>query len=842
MQHVLPILAALLVSATASLRAEKPTAVGAATGSTSGKIKPFIEAHCVDCHGADTQKARLRLDTLPVDFRDAKTAATWSHVFDKLAAGEMPPKKKERPPQAELSAVTQFLNAQLYAASLEHQQKKGRVIVRRLNNTEYENTLSDLLGTHVALKEMLPEESSVAGFDNVSSGLDLSATHLLRYQEAAEKAILAAIPYHPTIPFSDVRTGRVMTEKGPNFKQGLGRNSKLQDDALLIYSKLPRYGLCATPSVPTAGRYRIRMKACAVGGGGKAIPVGYFTVEQSGPEPPVLREVHEIPSGKPQVIEFEFQLEKKQAFVVNLLTMWDIRNFKKPIEEYTGLALMVESLAIEGPLDAFPPPRYKTVFDGIELKARSVTKAEAKKEKPTTIPANRQEQSWAADPLIPVSANPKQDAERLLRSFLPRAFRRPVSEEAQRHFVQLVHAKLDQNYSFFDAMMFGYKLILSSPDFLFLMDSPNAVVNANGDLASVKLDEYSLAERLSYFLWSTMPDDELLATAKKGELSKPAVLHAQAERLLNSPKAHRFTENFAGQWLDLRKIDDTIPDPQLFGDFDYLLLWAMPRETELFFEEVLRKDLSLLEFVHSDWSILNERLAALYEIPGVAGNEFRKVKLPPDSHRGGVMTQASILKVTADGTRTSPVLRGKWILERIIGKPPQPPPPDVPTIDPDIRGATTIRQQLDKHRNTPACATCHIHIDPPGFALETFDPIGNWREFYRSPTRPSRGGSLDIRSYNTRPVYRGLDVEKGDKTPDGRPFKDIDEYKRILLEDKDQLARNLTQKLIVYATGGDIQFADREVVEQIVAKIRAKNYGFRTLVHEVVQSRVFINK
>jgi hypothetical protein len=333
----------------------------------------------------------------------------------------------------------------------------------------------------------------------------------------------------------------------------------------------------------------------------------------------------------------------------------------------------------------------------------------------------------------------------------------------------------------------------------------------------------------------------LLAVARKGELAKPAVLHAQVERMLNSPRAHRFTENFAGQWLDLRKIDFTIPDPQLYSDFDYLLLWAMPLETQLFFEEVLRHDLSLLNFVDSDWTMVNERLARHYGIPGISGSSFQKVKLPAGSHRGGVMTQAAVLKVTADGTRTSPVLRGKWILERILGKPPAPPPPDVPAIEPDIRGATTIRQQLDKHRNTPACATCHIHIDPPGFALENFDPIGNWREFYRVSTR-TPAGPVNLPYAGGRPAYRGPDVEQGGQTPEGKAFKDIDDYKKILLEDKDQLARSLTQKLIVYATGADIQFADREVVEQIVARLRAKNYGLRTLLHEIVQSRVFLNK
>jgi mono/diheme cytochrome c family protein len=805
------------------------------------KVRPLIEAHCVDCHGADVQKAGLRLDTLAADFADEKTAAVWTRVFDKVASGEMPPKKRERPPKPDVDAAEKYLYAQLHDASLDRQRKEGRVIIRRLNGTEYENTIRDLLGTNVALKEMLPEDSITAGFDNVSIGLDLSATHFLLYQEAAAKAIASVVPIHPPLPFSDVRTGLEMTQKGPNFKQGLGRNSKLQGDALIIYSKLPRYGLCMTAPAPTAGRYRIQMKACAVGAAGKPIPVGFMTVMESGREGPVLREVHDIPPGKPEVIEFEFDLERRQAFVANLLTTWDIRGFKKPIEEYTGPGLLVESLKIEGPIDAFPKPCYNNLFAGVPLKARSVVKAEHAGTRLPFISDKRTYASWYADPLVPESADAKKDAERLIRAFLPRAFRRPVSEEAQQHFVQQVLAKLDQNYTFYDAMMYGYKLILSSPDFLFLMNSPGSVATAQGDLPTSKLDDYSLAERLSYFLWSTLPDDELLAAARQGELQKPAVLHAQVERMLNSPRAHRFTENFAGQWLDLRKIDFTIPDPQLYSDFDYLLLWAMPIETQLFFEEVLRHDLSLLTFIDSNWTMLNERLATLYGIPGVNGSSFQKVKLPPGCHRGGVMAQAAVLKVTADGTRTSPVLRGKWILERILGQPPAPPPPDVPAIEPDIRGATTIRQQLDMHRNTPACATCHAHIDPPGFALENYDPIGNWREFYRVSTR-TKAGPVDLPYAGGRPAYRGPDVEQGGQTPEGKSFKDIEDYKKILLDDKDQLARSLTQKLIVYATGADIQFADREVVEQIVANIRAKNYGLRTLVHEIVQSRVFLNK
>jgi hypothetical protein len=311
--------------------------------------------------------------------------------------------------------------------------------------------------------------------------------------------------------------------------------------------------------------------------------------------------------------------------------------------------------------------------------------------------------------------------------------------------------------------------------------------------------------------------------------------------MLDSPRSQLFVKNFVGQWLDLRRIDFTIPDPVLYSDFDPLLLWSMPLETESFFAEVLREDLSLLNFVDSDWSMLNERLAIQYGVPGVTGSALKKTPLPPEAKRGGVMTHASVLKVTADGTRTSPVLRGAWVLDRILGQPPSPPPPNIPAIEPDIRGATTIRQQLDLHRNTPACATCHNHIDPPGFALENFDPIGNWRDFYRVTTR-TPAGLVNLPYGSGRAVYRGPDVEQGGQTHDGRAFKDITDYKRLLLEDKDQIARNLVRKVMIYSTGAEIQFADREVVEQIVDKLRAQNYGLRTLVHEVVQSRMFLMK
>jgi hypothetical protein len=335
-----------------------------------------------------------------------------------------------------------------------------------------------------------------------------------------------------------------------------------------------------------------------------------------------------------------------------------------------------------------------------------------------------------------------------------------------------------------------------------------------------------------------MPDAELLSLAEQGTLSKRETLRVQVERLLKDPKASAFTENFVGQWLGLRDIDFTEPTYILYPEFDDMLKVSMVRETTLFFDELLKNDLSVTNVVSSDFTMLNGRLAKHYGIPGIEGWEFKKVALPAGSHRGGVMTMGSVLKVTANGTQTSPVLRGAWVLDRILGTPPPRPPAGVPSVEPDIRGATTIRQQLAKHRDIATCASCHVRIDPPGFALENFDVIGGWRENYRTS---GRGQEVKIDG-KRMPYLKGPKVDAGDVTPDGERFTDIDEYKRLLLRDKDQIARALAVRLATYATGGAPARADQPEVEAVVAKARGKEYGLRTLIHEIVQSRLFLFK
>ena len=493
---------------------------------------------------------------------------------------------------------------------------------------------------------------------------------------------------------------------------------------------------------------------------------------------------------------------------------------------------------IEGPLGPWPPAGYQRLFDDVPLEPQSVAKAKAAG---AARPAATRQASGRLVDLRPARPGPGQAARRR-RAADPVVPAPGLSPARRRGAAALLRRSSSTRpstraCSFAEAMVLGYKAALCSPHFLFLTER---IDDSRGDRRS---RAGRLRHRLAAVVFPVVVDAgrELLELAAKGELRRPAVLRAQVERLLNDPKAHRFTANFAGQWLDLRNINATSPDPQIYGEFDDFLFWSMPRETERFFEEILRarpqpdriRRLGLDVPESSGWPSTTGSRAS-------TAASCARSTLPPDSHRGGVLTQASVLKVTADGTRTSPVLRGKWVLDRILGQPPSPPPPDIPVLEPDIRGATTIRQQLDKHRNTPACASCHRHIDPPGFALETFDVIGGWRDFYRAtPARPPHSSSWPtIRAARSSAAPTSSWAAT---TPDGQAFKDIDDYKRLLLADKDQLARNLARKLLIYATGADIQFADREVVEDLVALPRPE-LRLPLAVHEVVQSRVFLNK
>ncbi|MDA7888205.1 DUF1592 domain-containing protein, partial [Akkermansiaceae bacterium] len=419
-----------------------------------------------------------------------------------------------------------------------------------------------------------------------------------------------------------------------------------------------------------------------------------------------------------------------------------------------------------------------------------------------------------------VSTDQVKDAERIIREFIPRAFRRPVDQRTMDPFVKLTLDLLKGGRTFEQSVGAGVSAVLCAPQFLLL--NREEVV-----------DDYSLASRLSYFLWSSMPDEELLALAKAGKLSDPEVRHAQVERMLESPKRERFVKSFTGQWLDLREIEFTSPSTKLYPEFDPLLQESMLRETEGFFRHLLEKDLSVMNFVDSDFAVLNERIARHYKIEGVTGHEkSRVVKLPEDSIRGGVMSQASVLKVSANGTTTSPVLRGVWLLDNLLDRPSPPPPPGVPAVEPDIRGAISIRDQLARHSEDSSCSRCHQHIDPPGFALECFDPIGGERTWYRSLGEGKRISKRE-------PYTIGPDVVGQGEMSDGGKFADFREFRSLLMKREDQIARGIAGKLLVYGTGRPLTLADRRSVDAVVAAARKKNLGLRAMIHAVVESEMF---
>lgn len=787
-------------------------------------VREFAETHCFDCHDGTSHKAGLDLEKLDFSLSDKKSALIWESVFDRVSRGEMPPPKKAQPEASERSVFLEEISKNLRVASLERQAREGRGPVRRLTRLEYEMTVNDLLHIHTDLRSFFPDDAVTAGFDKVGEGLTLSAAHFTAYQAGAEKALNTAIQSGATLHEDEDGPG-VFNRAKDTFTVWGGW---VEGNVLVLTSRLlyPNRSVYSAPA-QRSGRYRVTVTVQARNNGGRPLPVAIGIHDSRSPKPsdtPDTRLWVDVTEEKPRTITTELDLDAHQQvhlFGPTLESGLKVNKMKQNGEVWTGRALLLSRLKIEGPLkpdgdfDEGPGMGYRVLFGDLEARPLSkITGTPAVKGKP--------------DPLLPVSETPKTDAARLLRQFMPKAFRRPVPDEIARDFVSMAHEALDAGVPFYRAMLDCYQAILSSPYFLLLEERPGV------------LDGYALASRLSYFLWNSMPDEALFTAAARGELGTRHGRITQVDRMLKDSRSRRFEQSFVDQWLDLKNINATTLDGVLYSEITPVMTISAEQETRRFFHEILSENRSALEFIQSDWTYVNELLSALYDLPEAPGYELRRVPLPPQSHRGGILTQASILKVTADGAKTSPILRGKWVNQRILGITPPDPPEDVPKIEPDIRGASTIREQLARHRDTPACMSCHAIIDPPGFALETFDVIGGWRDFYRMPKHT--GSYVTLARFGNRRVARGPAVEKGFAMPDGREFSDIDAYKALLLEDKERIVRALVANLLTYATGSPVQFADREDLSDIVSCTRSRNFGLRDLVHAIVQSRPFLHK
>jgi hypothetical protein len=863
-------------------------ALSAAASERPASVHDFLDQRCFECHDAEMKKGDLDLTVLKFDLEDAKTFATWVKVHDRVRNGEMPPKKKARPEAAEVESVTKELASSLIAVEKARAAREGRATQRRLNRYEYENALRDLLhAPWLQVRDSLPEDGEAHRFNKVGDALDISHVQMARYLSAADYALREAMATHATRP--ETRTVRYYAREQRSYTGPMkfsvfntaperatfpvlgfaGQADVRKGDAPITVGstnpelrELEGVGVVASAyepiepkfnrfKAPVAGRYKLRFNAHTVwvgpGPSNKWFIPNLDDVSRGRRDEPVVI-YSETP---PRLLRWLGKFDITPDPAVHELDVWLLAGetirpdagrlfrsrpgasrWQNPLAEKDGQpGVVFRWLEVEGPLyDQWPPAGHKLLFGDLPMVNRQVDAAtEAKLEAQTNRFGDRR---FTPPPGVEViSKKPMRDAEALLRSFLRHAYRRPTGDADVNRFLSVVERALKKGNNFTDAMLAGYTGVLCSPEFLCLEERPG------------RLDDHALAARLSFFLWNSPPDKELRRCAAEKRLRDSSVLRAQTERLLNDPKSRRFVDAFLDYWLDLRHIGATAPDSGLYPDYylDDLLAESALEETQLFFSELLRDDLPARNIVASDFAMLNERLAAHYGLPPVQGVALRRTPLPKENPRGGLMTQAAVLKVTANGTTTSPVLRGAWIMERILGQKPPPPPPSVPAVEPDIRGATTIRQQLDKHRTLETCAACHAKIDPPGFALENFDVMGGWRERYRA-----EGGNTPepgiAKSGQKFAFHLALPVDASGELADGRKFRDIFEFTDLLLHDERQLARNLARQFAVYATGAPVRFADREEIEQVLNRASSSHYGVRSLVHELVQSELFRRK
>jgi len=767
-------------------------------------LRPFFTDHCIKCHGPDIQKGKLRLDNLasPAVAATKEDRALWLKIAEAVETGDMPPEKEKRPDPAKAKAMVHVIHSALAAKPLEKP-----LALRRMNRVEYEHTLHDLLGIRTDLAELLPEDSSVQGFDNVADGLSISAVLMERYLEAADTAFDATIR---RITPSPVTTKRVDMMQ---MKENIASVAQKRAGTLNVENSFVKF----TPGWPPVrlddvhptegGLYECQLAVWPYQPGDRTLAVAVYVGPLFGPGQRRFVGMFDVTGTpkEPRTIKFTHWMNEGDTMhIVPWVYPEHITYRDKDKEARPGIAVMWAQT--RGPLDQdFPSLSQKSLLGDLPmLEGERIYMRHRKNAISHTVG----------------SKQPKEDIERILRAFIPRAFRRPVSAQIISPYIKLAQNKLDEGRTFEQAIRTGITAVLCSPHFLLL----------NQD---TKVDDYTIASRLSYFLWSSLPDAELMKLAAAGKLRDAKILREQALRMMNDPRIERFTLHFTGQWLDLRQIEFTTPDKKLYPEFDALLQESMLGETRGFFRHLLKNDLSVMNFIDSDFTILNERIARHYAIEGVIGHEnFRVVKLPESSIRGGILTHASVLKVTANGTSTSPILRGVWVLDNLLGRPAPPPPPGVPAVEPDIRGAVSIRDQMEKHRSIESCARCHTRIDPPGFALETFDPIGGERTQYRSLGLGDKVVDVQYR--------KGQKVESDAQMGDGRLFGDFNGFRKLLLEDRQMVARAIAAKMLTYGTGRRITAEDRTIIDAIVAAAAKNDLGLRSMIVAVIESGLFL--
>ena len=834
----------------------------------SDVLSTFLKNNCFGCHDGESAEGGLDLASLAFSLDERQIRDRWILVHDRVKSGEMPPDPSGVADSDRQSLVT-LLYDRIAEADRADILANGRGPLRRLNQDEYQQNLRDVLQLpFLDIRDMLPEDREAYRFNKTASALDMSRVQLAAYLDAAEAALRQAMAdgLEPPSVIKYRAAGTQLFSANNTFGEREAMffakdnravdNSDLaavKDDpalelALFRSAHWPYYGyprgfvaktgrpfqaVAASSNSTTAwkGRltYHVRFAARAI-----LQTEGYELKPATAPVPMTFRA--RKPSGpdvsgdvratggivdihpEPNIYETTIQLLPTETFEYSLLGLPVplARNVNggpptyryPPFPEDGQPGIAFQWLEVEGPIapESWPPRSHRVLFDDLGANVQS-------NDKPN-------------------------DARRLLRRFITIAAREPVPEETLDRFEQLVLNRLEQGSPFSEAMLAGYKAFLCSSHFLYLREP-----KATNLVREARLEHYAIASRLSHFLTNSRPDAPLMELAAAGKLRDADTFRSEADRLIHGPGFDLFVENFTNYWLGLRHIRRDEPDIRLYPEyrFDDYLIESMGSETRTFFAAMIRDNLPSRVLIDANFVYVNDRLSQHYGLKAVSGSELRKVILPEDSPYGGLLTQAAILKVTANGTSTSPVIRGAWMMERLLGQPPPPPPASVPAVEPDIRGAKTIRELLALHAKSETCAGCHARFDPVGLALENFDIFGGWRTHYRGIEAGKRVSGIDRAGHDFSYAISGT-VDASGKLLDGRSFQDIRGLKSIFAGNPRQLARNLLHQFTVYATGTPVRFADRAEVEAILDVCAADDYRVRDLIHGLVQSQIFVGR
>ncbi|NNJ25805.1 DUF1592 domain-containing protein [Alienimonas chondri] len=828
---------------------ERSHAADALAGADLAALRPVLDKFCVDCHSDLYAENEFRLDAEALDLTrdlDAETVAVLTKVHDRLKAGEMPPKEaSETPTAAQRGHAVAALAGMLHEASLKRQCEEGRTRLRRMTRGEYEHAVHDLLHIDVPLAGILPGDGVAHGFDRTVDALGTSSVLVNGYLEAADVAVNAAGLIRPQPEPVSERHDYLTHKRYENIRKPGNPVLLVLPDALAAFE--PNYSPTELRSFKCEypGRYRVRISAYAFNHDpAKAEPVVYRTFKGEFRAEDRTKTLVDHFAALPKPIDppadwapapEEFEVSFAEGETLKFVPYdigYKIRQETPP--HSTESAVAIRWVEITGPLtEATPAPSHQALFGDNPVVWTNQEESEGK--------------HWIEKTYAVHSETPKEDARRLLNRLATEAFRRPLRDGELDDLFGLLDERIDGGMTFGEAMKLGAKAILCDPAFLTIggesgRDADFVPTPEGVEPTPQPLEPHALASRLSFMLWGSLPDAQLRAKADDGSISDPAVYRAEAERLLADPKHVRFNNDFLSQWLDLAWIDASVPDPGLAPEYDEVLHPAMVEETRRTFEYMLEENRPVREVADADWAILNTRLARHYNLDpealGLPPVGFEKVSLPAGSVRGGFLTQASVAKVTANGTHTSPVLRGQFVMDAILGQPIPPPPPGIPAVEPDVRGAETIREMLAAHRADPACATCHNKMDPAGFAMEQLDVVGTYRERYRLPRGPGERIESQVGNRKIR-IFNGLAVDPADVLPDGRAFANLKEFKTLLAADERQLAVSLAEKWLVYGTGEGCGFADRRAVDAIVDEAAAEDYGLRTLLLAAVCSDAF---